>query len=828
MRLLSHLPSLHLSRPQTAQALLDRLAFNVSKSGSKSFAQRFSRNALSNHGSLGLGISHHGNETEEEPSKGVDMGVQFDLIRTDSTGPPQWQPSLDYAPWNPSQNQVIKMEDEVSPGSFDYDDTPRTENSMFSEYLEDLEIDGLESSPIANRDPRTPPPPDSRTALQAEAPKSIYSAIFGKAFEKSGLLQGKSSTSSTSSVNRATTSITPKTPTSSLLAPTPTMTSGGRKSLPPSPSSSQLSTHASITQARSPFPSLSASTSSTHTMNTGNLIGTSTSAKLSLKASSPQLGSPSRRAMGGPSEDWDPHNEPTKEQRQKEHKDAFAKPLLPIYHQSPGRSSQGRRGSELGSYSKAGSQSPSPSKRRKMGGEVDLSSPSLVHRTSKFDASCEASTRSDHSRPPSSPTSRRARIFSAGVGLRPSPSSSPSRQRFSTSQGSPPVLPNGHPASSLAQGLGLGRFAGTPGRSHQSSFRDHLSRGRRASEDYYEGMDIDSMRDGDQDQFERDRVASVLAGLQGSNSNHGSPLRGPSDLRSSPSQHRESHSRGPRDDIGSYWSPDYSRRGQGDKQERSANVPLRKTLCGPVVLNGEREREQERSSTRSQTRPTTPSNDSDVPDDGEAAETMLLFAGSPSQPTKEKSRGTFDGIPHTNLRPGSNELQVSSQESSSSSSAISYLNLKSQSDPSSQDSSSQTPPASNVSLPQTSDDYTSRIQPQTPLSNHAELPKTPGSEFTMGDFVRTSPSPQPRSISSFGGTTPQLGGLSSKLTTPTSSGKGGRSGNGGARVLDFGELTPGRLEEQEGSRHYSSPSLNGTPRKRVRAVSKEEAKVLGR
>jgi len=98
----------------------------------------------------------------------------------------------------------------------------------------------------------------------------------------------------------------------------------------------------------------------------------------------------------------------------------------------------------------------------------------------------------------------------------------------------------------------------------------------------------------------------------------------------------------------------------------------------------------------------------------------------------------------------------------------------------------------------------------------------------MGDFVRTSPSPQPRSISSFGGTTPQLGGLSSKLTTPTSSGKGGRSGNGGARVLDFGELTPGRLEEQEGSRHYSSPSLNGTPRKRVRAVSKEEAKVLGR
>lgn len=701
--------------------------------------------------------------------------------------------------------------------------------------------------------PSTPPPLNSRKAAsQNEQPKSIYTAIFGKAFERTLSSSNKSTATSSSNVPSI-----PRTPSSSDLRPTPTIVSGGRTSLPASPS---ISTHASITQARSPFSSPhSHNPSSPSTQLGGNLIGTSTSAKLSLKASSPQLGSPSRRVLGGPTDDWDPHNDPTREQRLKEHKDAFAKPLVPIHHQSPSR-----RNSNFNNHF----QSPSPSKKRKVAGSSDHpSSPTVGSRndTSSF----------THASP-----SRRSRIFSAGVGLRPSPSSSPSssRQRFASSNGigsSPSVLPNGHPASSLAQGLGIARSTAsntslTPSRTRHSSFRDHISsspHSRRISEGGgYDRMqlDYDQSTDGDQDQVERDRVASVLAGLHGRSpsSANNSPLRNFSDLRSSPGQARESNSRGSNSRIqggGPSWHQ--SNDDEGRQNDGISRVSLRKTLSGPVILNGERERESRERSYQSPqgsplldrsrrqsgqlSRPTTPrfdSSNSSVPDDGEAAETMLLFAGSPSQPSnKGKSRSTFDGIPHDDLRSPSssqkqnhdhNVLPSSSQESNSSLGGLSDLNL---SNPNSQSGSSSstsnppsTPPASKVSLPTTSnqdqDSFSSQNfdnQPRTPPSKHSEgPPKTPGSNVsTLDEFVRVSPSPQPRSIASFGGTTPQLGNL---LSTPTSASKSRNSG----RILDFDSING------DSDRHQQlingSPSLHGTPKKRMRAISREEAKISGR
>lgn len=173
------------------------------------------------------------------------------------------------------------------------------------------------------------------------------------------------------------------------------------------------------------------------------------SAKLHQLSSMPQLGSPDRSRHGGPPAGVDPHNEPTQDVLDREEEMAFAHPhqSFVLYQPSPGRASP--------SYS---------GQKRKH----------------------SINDNEDDVLPP----------------LRSGPLT-PRRKRIPSQNNASGLLPNGHPATPLAQGLGL---AGDGRRSRQSSAnvstpRRHPQASSAASRPSHGGRE------------ETDRVAGMLAAL---------------------------------------------------------------------------------------------------------------------------------------------------------------------------------------------------------------------------------------------------------------------------------------------------------------------------
>ena len=300
--------------------------------------------------------------------------------------------------------------------------------------------------------------------------------------------------------------------------------------------------------------------------------------------------------------------------------------------------------------------------------------------------------------PASSPTRHRKTPSAATMLL-----ASPRRARFH-SHGSGPTtfLPNGHPASSLAQGLGI-TAPRTP-RSRQAS-----ALGRQV-------MNAPLGAEVEQDQDERDRVASTLAMM-------------------AESRHAGSDSSGSGSD-----------RPRTPPPLLMPSTPRKDGFAHPESITPVRGHRRNVSWTSSRD---VPQRAKTPEDEGAAAMYLLHFANSPSPAGATRSQARFEGSTPTHSLRATDDDLVSSGKRKLRSPPI-------------------TPPPSGRSkhqkridgehasvmppdgLPQTPPAAVYGMDLQAPKTPppliHPSTPQAPGTDFSYADFVNVSPSPNPRSI----------------------------------------------------------------------------------
>ncbi|SPO36139.1 uncharacterized protein PSFLO_01610 [Pseudozyma flocculosa] len=521
----------------------------------------------------------------------------------------------------------------------------------------------------------------------------------------------------------------------------------------------------------------------------------------------------------------------------------------PLVQASPVRATDSRAKATVPSVGRNSSQS-TPSSSRLIGTSSLLdkaaSSPQLgspERRNGRFDwhnnPSAEMKAREQelaasghHFEVPAISPTKRVRLTSAAGALLASPRRA--RMHSSGNSQAPAFLPNGHLASSLAQGLGI-----SAPRTPRSRYNS--AAGRQAVPHLPPGQQMD------QDQEERDRVASTLAMMaedraaakqtDSSGSGGSSSGGGGSERQALPATPRK----GGFADPGSI-TPVRAGSHRGHRRNVSWANPS-------DSLHAQQRSQRQHLEAAQPDRPKTPERRINDDDEG-AAHYLLYLASSPSPAGATRSTARFEGAtpslhPLRSTTGGLNGLQdaaeptngsvapASSNESDSPSSEAAKrkrdsegrmpitppssgrarhqrnplrpLESLSSSDTSDQSSHQppqlgsppRTPPRTAAPLPRGPDvanassalyDWSGDAAPKTPpplMQPHT--PQAPGSEFSYAEFVNVSPSPKPRTV----GRTPGTSGRA--WTDAHGLGRAPTSGSGADGTPSRGTASRGRF-----------------------------------
>ncbi len=520
-----------------------------------------------------------------------------------------------------------------------------------------------------------------------------------------------------------------------------------------------------------------------------------TSTWLNRAASNPQLGSPTRK--DGPR--FDPHNHPTVEQRNHELALAFPQPPSP----SPGRQ---RR------HAQAASPTASPSSAAMR--QVYADDRTVNHRAITGSIT-----------PGASPRNKRARLPSnnyAGLGITTPPSgSSPAKSNgkganktgangFGSGangahQDDPlAFLPNGHPASSLAQDLGITQGGSRSRTTSVNGWRTQEYSNSRGGGPADHSPEAVSARTRDE-QAEQQKMANLLAAISQERGSGNASTSGTTPPRNEPQK------------VNGFAHPQTltPRRQASALRQLHSPVPgSRKalhTMQSPMTHHSA-------SLSARQSEQTQHVRRASQQDEGEAAELMLLLATSPSPATDQKrsrfagatpslggpmhrredssglARSLFSGDarfsreepPRTKSQepPSLGEPVLISSESSADTSAASTQDDHSaRTSATSVEGEKDTPESETIALPKQGADerltppktppstrlpaapfgedrsqalHSDQVPlPTTPPGAAPRTPKAPGTNFSYADFLNVSPSPQPRSRR-----TPRMRGVS--------------------------------------------------------------------